>query len=98
MLRVYQGSGPTDAWLVRDWLARNDIEAQVRGQHLLSLVGDVPLAWPSVWVDERDTERAKAAIAVFEGPQLVHPDWKCVCGESNGPVFAACWSCGVDRS
>lgn len=100
MICIYQGSGPTDAYLVRDWLERNDIQAWVRGHNLLGALGQVPVreAWPSVWVREADREEAEAALKVFQGPTLVHPEWACgACGEINGASFGSCWSCGADR-
>ncbi len=99
MIRIYQGVGPTDAYLVRDWLARNGIDAVVRGQNLLGALGQVPVAeaWPSVYVGSTEAPRARAALAVFHGPALVHPEWKCpACGETNGPAFGSCWSCGAE--
>lgn len=99
-MRVYQGSGPTDAYLIRDWLHRNDIPAQVRGEGLMSLRGEVPVweAWPAVWTPQPEAERARDLIEGFFGPTLVHPSWQCArCGEENAPNFASCWSCGADR-
>lgn len=97
LTRVYQSTGPTDAWLVRDWLARNDIRAVVQGADLLSARGELPVAWPTVWVSGDDEARARELITEFEGPALVHPEWKCTCGEENGAAFGSCWSCGRDR-
>ena len=100
MTRVYQGSGHTDAYAVRDWLAQNDIPAEVRGHNRLGLLGAIPIdeTWPTVWVPAGQVERAQRAIRVFQGPSLVHPEWRCPkCAETNGPVFASCWSCGTER-
>ena len=100
MIRIYQGMGPTDAWLVRDWLVRNGVTATVRGQNLLGVLGEIPVseAWPSVYVAPEDRERALTALREFHAPALVHPEWSCVrCGEANGPAFGSCWSCGTDR-
>ena len=88
-----------DAYLVRDWLVRNDIAVWMRGESLMSVRGDVPIgmAWPAVWVDKADEGRATDALKTFHGPVLVHPDWSCRCGETNAPSFASCWSCGRDQ-
>jgi hypothetical protein len=99
-VKVYQGLGPTDAYLLRDWLQRNGITAEVRGESLMSLRGDVPLgqAWPALWVPPGEKTRTELLIAEFEGPVLVHPHWRCgACAEENGPNFASCWSCGAVR-
>ena len=100
-VKVYQGTGPTDAYLARDWLERNDVPCWVRGESLLSLRGELPIgeAWPTVWVKAVDEARARTLLAQFEGPTLVHPDWQCAhCGEPNGPNFMSCWSCGRDKA
>lgn len=100
MICIYRGTGPTDAYLVRDWLERNEIRVQVRGQALLGAIGQVPLVerWPTVWVHPRDKERAEQALRVFEGPTLVHPDWICpACDEENAATFGSCWSCGAEK-
>lgn len=96
MERVYQGIGPVDAYMVRDWLDRNGITAWVHGQHLMGACGELPVSWPSVWVAKDDEPRARAAVTAYEQPKLVHPDWLCRCGETNGPAFGACWSCGAE--
>jgi hypothetical protein len=99
MICIYRSTGPTDAWLVRDWLERNGVRASVQGQVSSGLLGSLPMieAWPTVWVDPADEPAAREALARFEGPQLVHPEWRCPrCGESNGPAFGACWQCGAD--
>lgn len=99
-VRIFKATGPTDAYLVRDWLERNQVPAQVRGEGLMSLRGDIPIgeAWPSVWVPPSEKDRAMALIRTFDGPTLVHPHWQCPsCSESNEPNFGSCWSCGADR-
>ena len=98
-VQVFRGSGPTDAYLLRDWLERNGVRATVRGESLMSLRGDVPImeARPTVWVPPADRDRAEALITEFHGPSLVHPAWQCPkCGEENAPTFGSCWSCGTD--
>lgn len=99
-VQVYRGTGPVDAYLLRDWLVRNEVTAQVRGENLMSLRGDIPIwdAWPTVWCPSEQQERARELIDTFFGPSLVHPSWRCArCDEENAPAFASCWSCGADR-
>lgn len=99
-VRVYQATGPADAYLVRDWLTRNGVRATVRGENLMSIRGDVPIgeAWPTVWTPADLENRATELVSEFQGPTLVHPAWQCAtCQEENGPNFASCWSCGADR-
>ncbi|MFK7927526.1 MAG: DUF2007 domain-containing protein [Myxococcota bacterium] len=99
-VRVFKATGPTDAYLIRDWLQRNQVPVQVRGEGLMSLRGDIPIgeAWPSVWVPASEQERAEELVSALEGPTLVHPAWKCPgCAEPNEANFGSCWSCGTDR-
>lgn len=99
-VQVYRATGPTDAYLVRDWLIRNGLRATVRGENLMSIRGDVPIgeAWPTVWTPPSQEARATRLVTEFQGPTLVHPAWQCPsCSEENGPNYASCWSCGADR-
>jgi hypothetical protein len=96
--RAYQGEGPADAYLVRDWLERNGIRTWLRGEGLIGVRGGpFGVGWPGVWVPESDKWCAEVVLREFHAPALVHPDWVCRCGESNAPAFGACWSCGAER-
>ncbi|MFT7521273.1 MAG: hypothetical protein ACI9MC_003424 [Kiritimatiellia bacterium] len=99
LVKAYQATGPFDAYLVRDWLQRNGVKAQVRGEALMSIRGDVPIgeAWPTLWVAPEHLKMASGLIQEFDGPTLVHPPWKCTCQEENAPNFGSCWNCGRDR-
>jgi hypothetical protein len=96
---LFRGGGPTDAWLVRDWLLRNGLEVRVQGD-LSGLHGQIPIgdAWPSVWVRRSDLPSATDALRQYDAsPRLVHPVWRCACGEENEANFESCWSCQTDR-
>lgn len=95
---VFRGGGPTEAWLVRDWLQRNGLDVRVQGD-LSGLRGEIPVdqAWPSVWVHRTDLLRAQEVVRDFTAPRLVHPAWRCACGEENEANFGSCWSCESDR-
>lgn len=99
MVCVWRGLGPTDGWLVQHWLEGAGVTSELRGAHLLSVLGEVPPieAWPSVWVAVADEPAARAALAEREGPRLVSPEWSCACGEVHAPTFDACWRCGAPR-
>jgi hypothetical protein len=97
-LCVFRATGPTDAWLVRDWLERNGIPVLVRND-LTSLRGEIPFleAAPTVWVREEDRVRATEAMRAYDSPRLVHPKWCCAtCGEENEANFGSCWQCSTD--
>lgn len=94
---VFRATGPTDAWLVRDWLECNGMGVLVRGD-LTSLRGEIPFldAAPTVWVRTADRARADEALRIYHAPRLVHPKWMCACGEENEANFGSCWQCSAD--
>ena len=80
-------------------LEAEGIRAELRNQHLGSIVGDMPFVevWPELWVvNDLDFDRAKQLIdgtALDESPR---EPWRCSkCGEENEGQFAACWNCGA---
>jgi hypothetical protein len=85
---------------IRNVLEAAGIPAEVRNDRLWGALGEIPLqeAWPQVWVEPRDAERARALLRQLErGP--VRPAWTCPkCGESLEGQFTACWSCGSERA
>ncbi|MEQ1500805.1 MAG: hypothetical protein ABMB14_01175 [Myxococcota bacterium] len=95
---VFRGGGPTDAFLVRDWLVENGVRVLIRGD-LATARGEIAIheTWPSVWVPAIDRPNAEAALVVYNAPRLVHPAWVCAgCGERNEATFGSCWQCGAD--
>jgi len=93
---VFRGREASAARFVEGWLRRNGLEAQIRGEQKLGVMGGVPVdeSFPDVWVRGADRERAEALIAQMDAPQE-GVDWTCpACNEDNGPAFATCWSCG----
>ncbi len=106
MRRVYRARDPADAHLAAGALEQEGIDAEVRGEHLWSVRGEVPLTpetCPSVWVaDDQDAARAEALLAALrrEDPAGVGDGepWTCAaCGEVGEPGFGACWRCGAAR-
>lgn len=96
---VYRATGPTDGFLVRDWLVRSGVTAQVRGD-LSGLRGEIPIrdAWPSVWVPPDQADAAKVALRHLDGPRLVRSPWVCpACGAEGEADFDACWNCDAER-
>jgi hypothetical protein len=97
---VYNGAGPTDAFLVRDHLVAHGLPVEVRGQHLGGLVGAIPVAdtFPSLWVVDRHAQRARDLIAEWDADLAPGGrPWMCACGAEVDAHFGECWSCGTAK-
>lgn len=95
-VRLYRATGPTDAYLLRQWLDERGIACTLRGESLMGLAGGIPVpdSYPSVWVAHADLQAAQQALTAWRGPALAHPAWVCAgCGEDNPASFQMCWSC-----
>ena len=105
MKKVYIAKNPADAHLLKGLLKGANIEAEVRGEFLYGVRGEVPITedtCPSVWVvDDSDFDRAMELVSTFrEGaPPILEGagTWYCSCGEENENPFTECWSCGKAR-
>jgi hypothetical protein len=103
--KVYTAINPADAHLLKGLLEGEDIEAEVRGEFLYGVRGEVPITpdtCPSVWVmDDADYDRAMELVSIFregEPPNLIEGEaWCCSCGEENEGQFTECWSCSKPR-
>ena len=105
MKRVYIACHVTDAHLLRGLLEAEGIDAIVRGQHLFTVRGRVPIAsdtLPSVWiVDDEDFDRARQLCADYASRQPTPGPigiWICPkCEEAIEDQFTQCWNCGGSR-
>jgi hypothetical protein len=103
--KVYTAKNLADAHLLKGLLEGENIEAEVRGEFLYGVRGEVPITpdtCPSVWVmDDADYERAMELVSTFsEGDPsnlIQGKAWRCNCGEENESQFTECWSCGEGR-
>ncbi len=101
MHRLYTADNPFEAHLLRGYLEAHGVSAQVQGDVLFSMRGELPMGMdtlPSVWVLHAN-EQARAALLLEEwraGQQAGDDDnWRCPkCGEESEGSFAACWQCG----
>ena len=88
----------TQAYLMRDELARHGITAHVFNANMSSIVGDVPadVASPQVWLDdEADYPRAAALLRNYEASRCRDGVVFCRrCHEENPATFEVCWACG----
>lgn len=82
----------------RNLLAAEGIRAEIRNQHLGSILGEMPFAetWPEVWVvNDLDFDRATQLISSVES-ESPGQTWCCgKCGEENDGNFGSCWNCSA---
>ncbi len=97
MKRVFSSFDRIAAHHVRNLLATEGIQAEIRNEFLSSAMGEIPPAecQAEVWV-LRDADAVRA-IDVLRRPAPADPDWACACGEKLGEQFTQCWSCGALR-
>ena len=98
MKRVFSSYNLVLAHHARNLLEAEGIETEVRNQALSSAMGELPPAecQAEVWVLRE--EDAIRAMDVLRRPAPNGPNWTCSdCGESSGPQFTQCWSCGAAR-
>jgi hypothetical protein len=97
MKRVYTADNRAMAWHVRNVLASNAVEAEVRNDILRSAQGPVPVneCNPEVWIlHDGDEETVRQLLdEIFTAP-LEETSWQCDnCGETNYGQFDICWNC-----
>lgn len=105
MKKVYLARDLSDAHLLKGFLEGANIEAEVQGESLWKLRGEIPITedtCPSVWViDDADYDRALELVSTFDEGAQANPaagkTWRCRCGEDNEGLFTECWSCGTSR-
>lgn len=103
MKKLHAARHAIEAHLIRGFLASHGIEAVVRGDHLTTGWGELPVDVCSVWVvDDAQFKEADALlIAFFKGSaerMFSGESWTCPeCGEKLEGQFTACWSCGASR-
>lgn len=105
MKKVYVATDPADAYLLKGLLEGENIPAEVRGEYLYGIRGEVPITpdtCPSVWVvDDSDFGRAVELVAAVRERNAPSSEdsgaWRCGCGEENERRFTECWRCGRSR-
>jgi len=105
MIKIFTAQHPTEAHLVKGLLETEGIVAEVQGERLFAVRGEVPITedtLPTVWVDDASAERAVAIIEDYarrNAPaDTLDTPWRCPsCAELVEPQFESCWKCGTDR-
>jgi len=98
---VFSAYTTAEAHLLKGLLESEGITAEVRGEVLSGILGDIPLLEnrPSVWVEESDAARAEEIVRDFQHDRVQKGDaWRCDCGETLDAQFTACWQCGRSRA
>jgi len=98
-MKIYSASNPTEAHIVCGLLRQQNIHAEVRGEGIFGLKGELPFTDdtdPYVWLLQSDKlKRARDVIQEYCVQQENIADWICEkCGETNEGQFGLCWNCG----
>ena len=103
MKQLHAARHAIEAHLVRGFLAAQGVAAEVRGEHLTSGWGELPVDVCSVWiVDDTQFEQANELLVAFLKGSFARiyggDAWSCPgCGERLEGQFTECWSCGMRR-
>lgn len=67
MKRVHTAATIADAYMVRDVLLAEGIDATIRNEHLIGASGEVPVpeTWPTIEVEEAAEDRARAILSDY---------------------------------
>jgi hypothetical protein len=98
-MKIFTASNPTEAHIVCGLLEQQRISAEVRGEGVFGLKGELPLTDdtdPYVWLLQLDkANKALALVEEYKNQQNNYSDWQCEeCGEVNEGQFGLCWNCG----
>jgi putative signal transducing protein len=103
--QIFTAEHGAEAHFVRGLLESRGVSAQVRGEELWGVRGEVPLteAVPTVWILDGTREmEARGIIAEYaasrRGSDHSQPLWSCpTCGGGLEEQFTECWKCGTSR-
>lgn len=91
---IFSALNLTEVHLIRAFLADHGYATRIRGEHRVSLAGEVPMddARIELLVDPRDVDATQALIRAHREQVVV--DWHCeACNASNPGNFEHCWQC-----
>jgi len=98
MKRLCRATNLPEAHILRGVLEQCGIVTHVFNEHAQSGVGQLPVmdAWPELWVEEEDFERAAAVLDAFRNAPAAAAARRCAaCGEDSPENFQVCWNCGA---
>lgn len=85
-----------DATLLKLALESHGIEVGLRGEHLPSIAGELPLGEAEIelWVKVSDADLARETLEALRQTRVDGPPRICPrCSEENPSNFELCWSC-----
>jgi len=97
--QLYAAANLQDAQMLMDLLAEAGVPVTLRNENLVGMVAFLPesATQPTIWLEEeKDWERGRAVVAVFEERRRADVDEEItcpVCGEANPINFELCWKC-----
>jgi len=99
MPRIFSAPNTMMVDQMRDVLARQGIDSNVRSRDLAGLSGALPPGecWTELWVDDADAPDAHALIeaALASGDAAAAPHRCARCGAPLDAGFETCWRCGA---
>ena len=102
-MKIFTAASPTEAHIVCGLLQQQSISAEVRGDAIFSLKGEVPFTQdtdPYVWLlQPNKLDIAKKIIKEYQYQEEKQTDWYCkACSEFNEGQFGVCWNCGENAN
>lgn len=100
LVSVYRAAEVPEAYLVRNLLADEDIDAEVSEPN--EPLAGLPIVPADVLVRRRDLPRAEALVQAYDEKKIARaerPDWNCPqCGARVPGAFDECDVCGTAHS
>lgn len=101
-MKIFVANNPPQAHIVCELLQTQNIAAEVRGEGLFGLQGELPMdetTQPYVWLLEPSrSSDAQIIIDQYLDETNRVMEWSCPhCKEVNEGQFGVCWQCGSSR-
>jgi hypothetical protein len=104
MKKIHTAKHALEAHLVQGFLEAQGIGGEVRGAHLTSGWGELPVDLCTVWIkdDAQFGQADRLLVAFLQGrlaQELGARAWQCPdCQEMLEGQFSECWNCGARRA
>jgi len=103
MKKIHTAKHALEAHLIQGFLEAQGIGGEVRGAHLTSGWGELPVDLCTVWIkdDAQFAQADRLLVAFLQGrlaQELGARTWQCPdCSEMLEGQFSECWNCGARR-